>query len=74
MLTAKYAVRGDSFVAEKPQIWLTGDIGAYDVSPDGKRVITNSLTSSTGVPESGRHVTFLLNFFDELRRRVPADK
>jgi len=61
-------------VADKPQIWLTGDIGAYDVSPDGKRVITNSLTSSTGAPERGRRVTFLLNFFDEVRRRVPVAK
>jgi hypothetical protein len=71
---AKYAVRGDSFVAEKPQIWLTGDFGAYDVSPDGKRIITDSSTSSAGKPETGRHVTFLLNFFDEVRRKVPVAK
>jgi len=74
ILMAKYAVRGDSFVAEKPQIWLTGDFGAYDVSPDGKRIITDSSTSSAGKPETGRHVTFLLNFFDEVRRKVPVAK
>jgi len=73
-MMSNYTARGDSFVAEKPQIWLTGDIGNYDVSPDGKRVITDSLTSSRGATEPGRHVTFLLNFFDEVRRRVPVAK
>jgi len=74
MLTAKYAVRGDSFVAEKPEIWLHGDLGAYDVSPDGKRVIADSLTATRGAPDLGRHITFLLNFSDEVRRRVPVPK
>ena len=74
IMMSNYTARGDSFVAEKPQIWLTGDIGNYDVSPDGKRVITDSLTSSRGATEPGRHVTFLLNFSDEVRRRVPVAK
>jgi hypothetical protein len=44
-----------------------------DVSPDGKHI-------AMWVPQDAEagirslHVTFLLNFFDELRRRVPVTR
>jgi hypothetical protein len=31
-------------------------------------------TESQGSPEAQNHVVFLLNFFDELRRKVPVGK
>ena len=57
----------------KPRLWsdkaLVGNSRPYfDLAPDGKRF---------AVFESGEgnvHVTFLLNFLDELRRKVPVGK
>ena len=79
IMVAAYTGRGDSFEADKPRVWSVqriGDSGLggtnYDVAPDGKRIA--ALMSAEG-PEAQRaqnHVTFLLNFSDELRRRVPA--
>jgi hypothetical protein len=49
--------------------FLDGD----DVSPDGKRVVM--FPRPTEEQSQGSvHVTFLLNFFDEVRRRVPTGK
>ena len=31
-------------------------------------------TESKGVPEAQNHIVFLMNFFDELRRKVPTGK
>ena len=45
----------------------------FDITPDGKRVIMFPQPvseTSTG----NLHATFLLNFFDEVRRRVPTGK
>ena len=71
-MTAGYAVKGETFVAEKPRAWIAGQVSAltdYDVTPDGKRVVAIQPTDAQGEPESQNHVTFLLNFADELRRR-----
>jgi hypothetical protein len=37
-------------------------------------VATLPAAGSKGSGEDRNHVVFLLNFFDELRRRVPLDK
>ena len=43
-----------------------------DLAPDGKRFAVPA-APETATPEKGSvHVIFLLNFFDELKRRVPA--
>lgn len=72
---AAYTATGDSFVAEKPRFWSEkqmADIGffpAFDVAPDGKRVL--ALFASEGAkPETILHV--LLNVDSELRRRAPT--
>jgi hypothetical protein len=42
IMAASYAVKGDSFVPDKPRAWLatrTGVIYDYDVAPDGQRVV-----------------------------------
>jgi predicted Ser/Thr protein kinase len=73
IMVVDYTVKGATFSAGKSRqwsnkpIWMTGNYPSYDVSPDGKRVLT-SLNPNT---ETSVHVTFLLNFFDELRRRLP---
>lgn len=69
------AIKGDSFVAEKPRLWSSkqmAEIGffpGYDVAPDGERVLA-LLPAEETKPETILHV--LLNVDSELRRRMPA--
>jgi serine/threonine-protein kinase len=78
IMVASYRVQGDSFVPEKPRIWWGGKrlaaVGAvtYDVAPDGKRILALMPAESAEGQKAQNHVTFLLNFFDYLRQRVPA--
>ncbi len=78
IMVASYAVKGDSLVVEKPQVWsrqsvalaLNGAVGAqYDVAPDGKRMVVSTYASST--QQGSGHVIFLENFIDELQRKMP---
>ena len=70
-------MRGDSFVVEKPRVWFEKGIAnfpstrSYDPAPNGKRIV--ALMPADTPDESNDRVTFLLNFFDELRRRVPLN-
>ncbi|HXA50976.1 MAG TPA: winged helix-turn-helix domain-containing protein [Candidatus Acidoferrum sp.] len=72
---AAYRVAGDSFVAEKPRFWSgkqMADIGffpAFDVGPDGKRVLA-LVPSEDAKPETILRV--VLNVDSELRRRAPT--
>jgi hypothetical protein len=52
----------------------TGVIWNLDLAPDGKRFAVFPRPEATGEQKGSVHVTVLLNFFDELRRRVPAGK
>jgi serine/threonine-protein kinase len=80
LMTVSYSVNGDTFIAEKPRVWIAalgadltlGGYSAWDLAPDGKRV-------AVVVPErsarAAEHVIVMLqNFADELRRRVPLRK
>jgi eukaryotic-like serine/threonine-protein kinase len=79
-MAAAYTAKGDSFAAEKPRPWsntqLLDIVGHWnlDVAPDGKRFVVGQQADSTGQPKRSVHVTFLLNFFDEVRRRIPTGK
>jgi serine/threonine protein kinase/Tol biopolymer transport system component len=72
IMMVNYSLSGGSFLPEKPRVAIDklggGDWGAF---PDGKRmaVVTPLKTSET--PPNDHELTFLFNFFDELRRRVP---
>jgi hypothetical protein len=46
-----------------------GTTRSYDPTPDGKQVV--ALMSADTLQEPHARVIFLLNFFDELRRRLP---
>jgi serine/threonine-protein kinase len=76
IMVADYSARGESFEAGKPRIWSnqnllnTGIFPNLDLAPDGKRFVV--LPGDTGETKSSVHVTFLLNFFDELRRKAPV--
>jgi len=74
-------VRGDSFTAEKPRLWSEKKLGGRPnssknviLAPDGKRVVALMPVDTPESQQAQNHVIFLMNFFDELRRRVPVDR
>jgi hypothetical protein len=42
-----------------------------DLAPDGKRFAVFAAPEPAAGEMGSVHVTFLLNFFDELKRRIP---
>jgi Tol biopolymer transport system component len=80
IMVAAYTVRADSFATDKPRPWSNTQIrepaGIWnlDLAPDGKRFAVFLRPDAIGEQKGSVHVTVLLNFFDELRRRVPAGK
>jgi serine/threonine-protein kinase len=80
IMAAAYTVKGDSFVAENPRVWSDKQLGGLnqlknvDISPDGKRIAALIAAESKGAQQAKSHVVFLVNFFDELRRRVPVGR
>jgi eukaryotic-like serine/threonine-protein kinase len=73
-----FSGKGDSFAANPPRKWSeTGvpPVGpqSLDVMPDGKRIAV-LVPSADAEVKPQTHVVFLLNFFDELRRKVPVGK
>jgi Tol biopolymer transport system component len=76
VMSVSYIVNAGSFVAEKPRVWAEklGGASGFDLSPDGKRLIVTMPVATSQTPKADHHVVFVLNFFDELRRRVPVSK
>jgi Tol biopolymer transport system component len=82
IMVARYAGKRGSFAAGKPQAWsqkkliYLGGNSPYDLAPDGERFAV--VLNAGGAPEQERksvdNVTVLLNFFDELGRKVPSSK
>jgi hypothetical protein len=67
-------------VPDKPRLWSstrlanTGAAPNLDISPDGKRFLVLMPAEAPGQQRANNHVTFLLNFFDEVRRRTAGGK
>ncbi len=78
VMAVSYTAKGDSFAAGKPRLWTETRLWSlfnysnYDLAPDGKRLAAMVAGSNDEKPQT--HLTFLLNFSDELRRRAPASK
>lgn len=74
-MVAGYKATHDSFWVGKPRLWSdkqmagTGALPSFDLAPDGKRLVV--LQSAEPERQGSVHVAFLLNFFDELKRRAP---
>jgi hypothetical protein len=70
----------NAFLPEKPRVWIAKlrvrqnglANEPWDLAPDGKRVVVVTPIESTEAPKQEHEVVFLENFFDELRRKVPA--
>ena len=78
IMAVAYTTKADGFVAEKPRVWLAklghfqaGFGTAWDLAPDGKGVAVVTPAETPEAPKQDHEVVMLLNFFDELRRRVP---
>jgi hypothetical protein len=78
IMVANYSVKGETFVAEKPRVWgekqlANVGLGAnFDLAPDGKRFVALMPAEGAGPRESQNHVTLVVNFLDEIRRRLAA--
>ena len=74
IMVASYTASGDTFVPGRPRLWsdrrlLRSPSQNYDLAPDGKRFAV--VLAADGTAETFTQLTVLLNFFDELRRRLP---
>jgi hypothetical protein len=76
-MVVSYKALGGSFVPGEPAVWSDkpvldlGELYSYDIAPDGKHVAVVLYTDGTAEQKPATSFTFVLNFFDELRRRVP---
>jgi DNA-binding winged helix-turn-helix (wHTH) protein/Tol biopolymer transport system component len=77
LMAVSYKTSGDAFIGDRPRVWSKkvasfSTTRSYDPAPDGKHIV--ALTPADTPQEPHDRVVFLLNFFDELRRRVPRSK
>jgi hypothetical protein len=78
-VVAAYTTSGDSFHADKPRLWSTGQFTGrgpasnFDVHPDGKRFAVLK-APATGETMLVNKVSFIFNYFDEIRRKVPPSR
>ena len=76
LMVVAYQAQGESFLREEPRQWtpalmaVLGTDKTYDLAPDGKRFAMYPQNSAQ-MGGGSVHVTVLLNFFDELKRRLP---
>jgi serine/threonine-protein kinase len=80
IMVVTYTASGDSFRADKPQLWSPGQftdrglgIYTFDLHPDGKRFAVLKTPGAEQTAEVNK-VSFIFNFFDELRRKFPPGK
>jgi tRNA A-37 threonylcarbamoyl transferase component Bud32 len=74
VMAVAYMAAADSFSYERPRVLATtrGSAPGFDVAPDGRLLlIMPTLAEGTKTEHT---LMFIQNFFDELRRRVPAGK
>jgi serine/threonine-protein kinase len=77
IMVVDYSVSGGSFVPGKPRPWSDKELfyagsSNLDMAPDGKRFAVLALPDTPPGEKGTVHVTMLQNFFDELKRRIPA--
>ena len=76
MKVVEYSVQGDSFLAGQPRTWTSKEVAnafssEIDMAPDGKRFVA-VISMEAAEQRPSTHVTFLFNFYDQLRQRVPV--
>ena len=80
IMVVTYSIRGTDFSADKPRLWSDrrlfnlGIAPTFDLAPDGKRFAVLMQPGGDQPRPAQNHVTLMLNFLDEVRRRVPVGK
>ena len=75
ILAARYTVSGDTFVPDKPRVWIAKYAGTdWDLAPDGTRIVALMPVEGRETPKADNGFVFLEHFFDELRRRAPLPR
>ena len=80
IMVVTYSSSGDSFHADTPRLWSPGQFTTRETSlnfalhPDGKRFAVLKAGNAETAPPPINEVSFIFNFFDELRHKVPAGK
>ena len=82
IMVVDYMAKDGSFSPGKPKVWSQqqilfnsggGPFWPYALTPDGKHFAVMLYPDGTAEQHNTLHLTFLLNFSDELHRRVPAE-
>jgi Tol biopolymer transport system component/DNA-binding winged helix-turn-helix (wHTH) protein len=81
IIVVRYTANERSFVPEKPRQWspaplfrpANNALWNLDIAPDGRRFVVLAPPEVSSAEPATVHATILLNFFDELRRRLPAN-
>ena len=75
IMAARYSAQADAFAAETPRLWIDhyGDM-TWALARDDQRALVLAPLQSIEASMPEHEVVFLLNFTDELRRRLPAGK
>ena len=77
IMVADCTASGDSFTAGKPREWssatvyITSSFQDFDIFPGGRRAVVVNIPVGDKTGAIPGHVNVLLNFFDELKRRLP---
>lgn len=80
IMVVNYSIQGAEFSADKPRLWSDrrlfnlGIAPTFDIAPDGKRFAVLMQPGDDRPRPAQNHVTLMLNFLDEVRRRAPAGK
>jgi len=82
IMVAGCSESGGTFTAEKPRVWSERNLAflggnyPYDIAPDGRRfaVVLDPRGTSEQRMNRSDSLVVMLNFFDELRRKVPAGR
>jgi serine/threonine-protein kinase len=80
IMVVSYKADRHSFVPEKPRQWSPAPLFRpsnnalwnLDITPDGRRFVVLAPPESRSEEQNTVHAIILLNFFDELRRRLPS--
>ena len=78
IMMATYTTNGGSFAVSSVRQWSpvrladTGVLSNFDLSPDGERILALIPALGPEEEQTGNHVTFVFNFFDEVHRRVTS--
>jgi hypothetical protein len=77
IMALDYSVHGGVFAPGKPRPWsdrpnFYPGLSNLDLAPDGKAFAVLAASEAEGEEKRSVHFTMLENFFDELKRRVPA--